>query len=414
KLFLALGGVYIKTGQFLSNLAHIFPPEFTNELQDLQDRVPPRDFSEIKLRFEKEVGKPIDEVFPDISKKPLAAASTAQVHVATLNKQKVAIKILYPNIEKVIANDLETILIVMRMINKYFFTFDYKPIHSEIKTMILREMNLKAEAESIQKMARLFKGEKDYVFPKVYEEYSRHGILVTQFIEGVKITETRINHKKDGKKSRPLSLLLRAYILMIFRFRFFHADPHSGNLIYTPQGKLCFIDFGAIGELPDQTATHLKQILLSGIAGDAYGVVEGMEKMGFCKPNTNREKLEKVAEFTINKLKAFVSNTEFFQNISLDQLGPEEAKIFLEGINSSLRELMKITQVPHNYVLLDRVLGILTGLVAVLDPYRTIYDYAEEPIQEIIGNTQREVSEILRAEGNEILTSSLELPIHLQ
>ncbi|MCX8000840.1 MAG: hypothetical protein N3A69_18185 [Leptospiraceae bacterium] len=75
---------------------------------------------------------------------------------------------------------------------------------------------------------------------------------------------------------------------------------------------------------------------------------------------------------------------------------------------------MKITQVPHNYVLLDRVLGLLTGLVAVIDPYRTIYDYAEEPIQEIIGKTKKEVSEILRAEGNEILTSTLEFPIHFQ
>lgn len=414
KLFLALGGVYIKTGQFLSTLAHIFPPEFTDELKDLQDRVPPRDFSEIKQRFEKEIGKPIDQVFPDVTKKPVAAASTAQVHIATLNGQKVAIKILYPNIEKVVAADLETILIVMRLINKYFFTFDYKPIHAEIKSMILQEMNLKAEADSIQRMARLFRNEKDYVFPKVYEEYSRHGILVTQFIEGVKITETRVNHKKDGKMSRPLLLLLRAYILMIFRFRFFHADPHSGNLIYTPQGKLCFIDFGAVAELPDQTATHLKQILLSGIANDPYGVVDGMEKMGFFKPNTNREKLEKVAEFAINKLKAFVSNTEFFQNISIDQLGPEEARIFLEGINSSLRELMKITQVPHHYVLLDRVLGLLTGLVAVLDPYRTIYDYAEKPIQEVLGNTKKDVLEIFQTEGNEILTSTLELPIHLQ
>ena len=414
KLFLELGGVYIKAGQFLSSLAHIFPPEFTDELKDLQDRVPARDFSEIRLRFEKEIGKQIEEVFPDISRTPIAAASTAQVHIAGLYGKKVAIKILYPEIEKLIVTDLETIFYVMRFINRYFFTFDYLSIHKEIKTIILNEMNLKAEAESIQRMARLFKKEKDYIFPTVFEEYSRHGILVTSFIEGVKITETRINHRKDGKMSRPVSLLIKAYILMIFRYNFFHADPHSGNLIYTPQGKLCFIDFGAVVELPSETATYLKQILLSAIADDYYGVVDGMEKMGFFKPDTSREKLEQVAEFAIRKLKSLVNNTEFFQNISLDQLNPEDLKIFLERINSSLRELMKITQVPNNYVMLERVIGLLIGITAVLDPYRTIYDYAEPHIETILESKKKEALELVKSEGNEIATSFLEIPVHLQ
>jgi predicted unusual protein kinase regulating ubiquinone biosynthesis (AarF/ABC1/UbiB family) len=275
-------------------------------------------------------------------------------------------------------------------------------------------MNLKAEAESIQRMARLFKKEKDYIFPTVFEEYSRHGILVTSFIEGVKITETRINHRKDGKMSRPVSLLIKAYILMIFRYNFFHADPHSGNLIYTPQGKLCFIDFGAVVELPSETATYLKQILLSAIADDYYGVVDGMEKMGFFKPDTSREKLEQVAEFAIRKLKSLVNNTEFFQNISLDQLNPEDLKIFLERINSSLRELMKITQVPNNYVMLERVIGLLIGITAVLDPYRTIYDYAEPHIETILESKKKEALELVKSEGNEIATSFLEIPVHLQ
>jgi ubiquinone biosynthesis protein len=414
KLFLSLGGVYIKAGQFLSSLAHIFPPEFTDPLKDLQDRVPSHDFSEIRKRFEKEIGKQIEEVFPDITRQPIASASTAQVHTATLYGKKVAVKILYPAIEKLVATDLETIYIVMRLIDRFFFSYDYLSIHSEIKTMILREMNLKLEAESIQKMAKLFKNEKDYVFPTVFEEYSRHGILVTKFIEGVKITETRINQKGSPKLSRPLNLLLKAYVLMVFKYRFFHADPHSGNLIYTPQGKLCFIDFGAVAELPQETSQYLKQILLSAMAEDYFGVVDGMEKMGFFKPNSNKEKLEQVAEFAIQKLKAFVSNTDFFQNISLDQLAPKDAKIFLEGINSSLRELMKATQVPNHYVLLERVLGLLTGISAVLDPYRTIYDYAEPHLQTVLESRKKEAWEKLKSEGNEISAALLELPSQLQ
>jgi predicted unusual protein kinase regulating ubiquinone biosynthesis (AarF/ABC1/UbiB family) len=214
-------------------------------------------------------------------------------------------------------------------------------------------MNLKEEALSLQKMAELFKNEKDYVFPYVYEDFTRQGILVTKFIEGVKITETRINNKKNGKPSRPLLLLVRAYILMIFQFKFFHADPHPGNLIYTPQGKLCFIDFGAVSELPTNIAQSLKRIVQSAISNDYYGVVEGLDSMGLLDKTVNKEKLEQISQFAIEKLKSFITNTDYFRNISIEQLEPEEVFIFLEGINTSLQELMQVTQLPTNYIMLQ-------------------------------------------------------------
>ncbi len=413
ELFLNLGGVYIKLGQFLSNMGHLLPDYFISAFKDLQDRIPPHSFEEIKLRFYKETNQNIEEVFPEISKTPLAAASTAQVYTAKLAEEKVVVKILYPGIETLVEKDLRTVLFVMKRINRYLVTFDYKQIHNEVKTIITREMDLSEEAKSIEKMAAYFASEPDYVFPTVYHDYTTQGILVTKFIEGVKISETRSIQARNAKKSRPLDLLVRAYILMVFQYRFFHADPHSGNLIYTTEGKLCFIDFGAVSEVNEITAVSLKKIISSAMSKDYYGVVEGMEEMGFFDKNVNKEKLEQIVKFALEKLERFVTNTDFFRNISIEQLNPEEAYIFLKGINSSLSDILKIARVPSNYVMLERTLGLIMGNIAILDPYRSVFDYAEDYFQTIAIGESGFVDKILSEEGKDLFTTSLLIPNEL-
>ena len=412
-LFLNLGGVYIKLGQFLSNMGHILPDCFVSELKDLQDRIPPHSFEEIKLRFYKETNQNIETVFPTIDKTPIAAASTAQVYQAMLGEEKVVVKILYPGIESLVEKDLKTVLFVMKRINRYLVTFDYKQIHSEVKTIITREMDLFEEAKSIEKMAAYFSAEPSYVFPKVFHDYTTKGILVTKFIEGVKISETKSVTRKNSKKSRPLDLLVRAYILMIFQYKFFHADPHSGNLIYTTDGKLCFIDFGAVSEVNDITAISLKKIISSAMSKDYYGVVEGMEEMGFFDRDVDKEKMEQIAKFAVEKLERFITNTDFFRNISIEQLNPEEAYIFLKGINSSLSEILKIARVPSNYVMLERTFGLIMGNIAILDPYRSVFDYAEEYFQSIAIGETGVIEKMLSEEGKELLSTSLLIPKEL-
>ncbi|MBP9888535.1 MAG: AarF/ABC1/UbiB kinase family protein [Leptospiraceae bacterium] len=394
-------------------MGHLLPDYFISAFKDLQDRIPPHSFDEIKIRFFKETNQNIEEVFPEISKVPLAAASTAQVYTARLGDEKVVVKILYPGIETLVEKDLRTVLFVMKRINRYLVTFDYKQIHNEVKTIITREMDLSEEAKSIEKMAGYFASEPDYVFPTVYHDYTTPGILVTRFIEGVKISETRSIQARNAKKSRPLDLLVRAYILMVFQYRFFHADPHSGNLIYTTDGKLCFIDFGAVSEVNEITAVSLKKIISSAMSKDYYGVVEGMEEMGFFDKNVNKEKLEQIVKFALEKLERFVTNTDFFRNISIEQLNPEEAYIFLKGINSSLSDILKIARVPSNYVMLERTLGLIMGNIAILDPYRSVFDYAEDYFQTIAIGESGFVDKILSEEGKDLFTTSLLIPSEL-
>lgn len=412
-LFVRLGGVYIKLGQFLSNLSHLFPPVFIESLQDLQDRVPSFPFERIKERFHREFLTEIDTVFPYIDKIPLASASTAQVHLANINQQKVVIKILYPDIESLIEKDLKTLLFIMKRINRYLYSFDYISIHKEIETTIQREMDLSLEASSIDKMRELFRDEPNIIFPMVYHQYSSRGVMVTEFIDGVKLSECFSVQKKNSKKSRPLELLIRAYILMIFKYKFFHADPHPGNLIYTKDGKLCFIDFGAVGEITESTEKGLERIIFCAISGDYYGVVEAMDQMGFFAPNADKEKLEKLARFALQNLQKFITDTDYFRNLSFDQLAPKDTFVFLRGINSSMADLLRISQVPVNFMLLHRVMGLLVGNIAWLDPYRSIFDYAKNPFYSFVGGNKIRLKQLIEDDTPEIALNLLSIPSEL-
>ncbi|MCB1159378.1 MAG: AarF/ABC1/UbiB kinase family protein, partial [Leptospiraceae bacterium] len=412
-LFIKLGGVYIKLGQFLSNLIHILPEVFTSRLQDLQDRLPAHSFEEIEERFKKEFQVSIETAFPQIEKIPLASASMAQVHIAWINEQKVAVKILYPDIEKVVEKDLKTILFIMKRLNRLIFHFDYRRLHREVEESISREMDLSLEAEAILKMTRLFQNEKDIIFPEVYHKYISKGVLVTRFVEGVKISDTLSARYKNSKRSKPLALLLRAYILMIFKHRFFHADPHPGNLIYTPEGKLCFIDFGSVGQIPESMQQGLRKLLVSAVRQDYYGVIDSMEDMGFFSTEANKEQLEQIAKYAIESLNKFTTDTEYFRNISLEQMKPGEMREFLKGINTSLGQLLKIARIPPNYILLERVFAMLVGHAAWLDPYRTVFDYAKQPFFSLVGGDESRLAEIAREEGMDIAADALSLPSDL-
>ncbi|MGJ4744880.1 ABC1 kinase family protein [Leptospira sp. SA-E8] len=396
--FLKMGGVYVKLGQYFASLSHLFPESFTEPLQDLQDRVPPHPFFEIKERFKKEFGKEIAEVFPDISEAPLASASIAQVHSATYKGEKVAVKILYPGIEDIIEKDLKAVRKFLKRINRFLVRFDFKIVHKEIAKLVGRETDLRLEAESMDRMARYFAEEPDYVFPKLIPDWSGKSVLTAQFIEGKRITQAGIL-KKGQAKSRPVDLLIRAYILMIFEYRFYHADPHPGNMIYTPDEKLCFIDFGAVGEIPPSQALALRKIILCAMTKDYPALVEALDELGLVSKKADREKLEEVVRYSMEKLSKFLSDTDSFKNIKFEQIHTPEDLKFLKEINSSLRGLLRMIQLPTALVPLERVLGLLVGITASLDPYRTVLDYGEKPFKGLVFQGENQWQKVLVQEG---------------
>lgn len=161
-LFFAMGGVYIKIGQFVSNLFHILPEEFLWELQDLQDKIPPREFEEINERWLYDYKKSMDTIFTDLDKTSYASASTAQVHIGYYNGKKVAIKTLYPKIEEDAIRDLKTISRVIWLIDRFVFKVSAKEVNEQLNTMIRSELDLRSELKNLKYTKQLFALEKDF------------------------------------------------------------------------------------------------------------------------------------------------------------------------------------------------------------------------------------------------------------
>jgi ubiquinone biosynthesis protein len=387
-ILLKLGGIYIKLGQFLSNLNHIFPQVFVEPLQELQDRVPAHPYSEIEKRIKMELGMNPLDFFEFINPIPIASASTAQVHFGRWKGKDVAIKVLYPGIENSIEKDLKIIRILMKMIHHLIIEFQFEEIFSQLKNLIHQEMDLSLERENMKEMKERFQGNKNIYIPKSMIDLPSHSILISEFIYGMKITDAKFLNQPLSKKKKIADYLIQAFITMVFRFRFFHADPHPGNIIIREDGSICLIDFGAVARISPREEESLVIILLSAMRNDYQGMIKGFSHLGILKPKTDLNKLLAIIEYSMVKMKRILTELDSYQNISMDVLDVDSDLKFLKEIQSSISELVSDLNVPPNYIAMQRVLAQLMGNLVWIDPTKSIFDYAEKPFLEIISYTQ--------------------------
>ncbi|TGL10500.1 ABC1 kinase family protein [Leptospira meyeri] len=410
-LFFVMGGVYIKIGQFISNLFHILPEEFLWELQDLQDKIPPREFKEIDERWLRDYGKSMEMIFTNLDKSSYASASTAQVHIGYYNGKKVAIKTLYPKIEEDAVRDLKTISRVIWLIDRFVFKVSAKEVNEQLNTMIRSELDLRGELKNLKYTKQLFALEKDFYFPNPIDELCNKHTLVTEFVEGKKIYE--IDPLESHTKKNPnLEKLIRAYILMIFEYRFFHADPHPGNLIFMETGELCFIDFGAVQSISEEETRILERILIGAMRKDYHLITESLFELGAVTESLSKEELIQIVKYSLEKLNRILESTDHFRNISFETLKPAEDLRFLKEIQVSLKRLLSSLKLPPNFLSLHRVLALLLGNSSYLDPTRSMIDYAEKPFSQIVLKGSS-LKKLWKDEGEEFITSLFSLPKEL-
>ncbi|TGK86646.1 AarF/ABC1/UbiB kinase family protein [Leptospira noumeaensis] len=407
-LFFQLGGVYIKIGQFVSNLFHILPEEFLWELQDLQDKIPPRDFADIDKRWILDYKKSMSEIFTDLDRISYASASTAQVHIGFYNGKKVAIKTLYPGIEEDAIRDLKTLSRVLWLIDQFVFKISAKEVSEQLTIMIRSELDLRSELKNLKYTKQLFALEKDFFFPNPIEELCNKHTLVTEFVEGKKIYELNLS-ESHTKKNPHLEKLIRAYILMIFDYRFFHADPHPGNLIFMETGELCFIDFGAVQSISEEETRILERILIGAMRKDYHSITESLFDLGAVTDSLSKEELIQIVKYSLEKLNRILDSTDHFRNIGFDTLRPTEDLRFLKEIQVSLKRLLSSLKLPPNFLSLHRVLALLLGNFSYLDPTRSMIDYAEKPFSQIVLKGSS-LKKLWKDEGEEFITSLFSLP----
>lgn len=384
-LAVQMGGVMIKVGQFLSARLDVLPPEITDELAGLQDEVRPETFEAIRDVFEAEMHASLQTVFAEFDPVPLASASIGQVHQARLfgDGQTVVVKIQRPAIEAIVETDLSALRVVTRWINYYppiRKRANIPALLAEFSRSLAEEIDYLNEGSNAEKFAANFAGQAGICVPKVFWDYTTRRVLTLEEIRAIKITDYVSLEAAGINRAEVAERLLDTYLQQIFEDKFFHADPHPGNLFVLPAEnaaedgsawQLVFVDFGMTGTVKPNQLTALREILIAVVTQDVPRLLKAYQMMGVLLPGADLDLLEKATQRVFEQFWG-KSTTEIVS------LGQEEAAAFAAEFSDLLYEMP--FQVPENIILLGRCLSILSGICTGLNPdfniWKSVMPYA--------------------------------------
>jgi len=262
-----LGPTFVKAGQILSSRSGLMPPEFTAELSCLQDEVAPLPFEVIEAVIEAELQRPWRQVFTEIDRIPIGAASIAQVHQATLlTDVSVVLKVQRPDIKETIATDLHILSRLAGLLETQIEetrVWQPKALVEQLRRDLAREIDFTVEAGNMQRFNQQFANEPDLQVPKVWPTFSTARMLVMGFMNGRKMAAF-LEDASTREMRKPLANRLGDLMLkQIFVHGFFHADPHPGNLFILPGPQLCFLDFGRMGFLSREQRENFGRLIVA-------------------------------------------------------------------------------------------------------------------------------------------------------
>jgi predicted unusual protein kinase regulating ubiquinone biosynthesis (AarF/ABC1/UbiB family) len=375
-LAIRMGGVMIKVGQFLSSRLDVLPAEITAELSGLQDEVPPEKFEDIRRLAEAELGAPLAEKFESFEEMPLAAASLGQVHRARLCVKdaagefcEVVVKVQRPFIDQLIEVDLSTLRQFGSWLQRYkpvAKRVDVPALVKEFSTITRAEVDYLAEGHNAEIFAENFKDVKRVHVPRVVWSHTTRRVLILEDVFAIKITDFAAITAAGIDRAEVAKELLDTYLKQIFEDGFFHADPHPGNLFVTPvpegSGKsdwrLTFVDFGMVGQVPDNLRQGLRELLVSVGTKDAARLVRAYQTLDILLPSADLKLIEQ----------AEAELFDLFWGKSMSELRQiKHADMF--RFADKFRELMYEMpfQLPQNLLMLGRTVAILSGMCTGLN-----------------------------------------------
>lgn len=396
-------GVMIKVGQFLSSRIDFLPEEYISELSQLQDRVPPHDYGAIRKRVIDEFGMPPEELFSSFEETPIAAASLGQVHRAILKDgREVAVKIQYPGIEKIIETDIKMFRILIKILRGRYGKINLEILHEEFSRIIRAELDYVQEGKSAERFKENFREDERIIIPSVIWDYTRGKVLTLEFVGGVKITECDEIKASGIDCKETVNLLAETYSKMIFVHGFFHGDPHPGNIFVMKGPMLVFVDFGMVQAISEAVKKELRRFANFLVERNTAGIIESMETMGFIIEGADFEKLTEVAQSLVDKYRDITPAG--LKALTVDDISEEIEKIL--GIT-------RYIQIPNNFILLGRTIGILNGIAFRLNPEINIIEIGKPYIKEFLRGSRGEQTRQTLKELLEIISDIYKLPSRL-
>ena len=292
----SLGPIFIKFGQMLSTRKDLLPNDIAIELSKLQDKVPPFEFEKVKQTIENAYSKKISSVFKEFNEKPVASASVAQVHFAILhNGEKVAVKILRPNIESEVKKDIKLLHLIANILYKIWSDGKrLKPdeVVSEFERHTQSELNLLLEAGHCSHLGENFKDKKLLVVPNVFWDYCHEKVMVMERMDGIPISNIDVIKKNKINLSELAKNGVEIFFTQVFRDGFFHADMHPGNIQVAKSGKYIAMDFGIMGTLNDQDKLYLAKNFAAFFKRDYREVARVHIESGWVPAETSIDEFE--------------------------------------------------------------------------------------------------------------------------
>jgi len=377
---LAMRGLMIKVGQFMSSRKDFLPDEYTEELSALQDQVPPHDFAEIRQRIIEELGAPPEQIFSEFEKEPIAAASLGQVHRAVLKDgREAAVKIQYPGIEKIIETDIRMFEILVSLLQGRIGWINLRVLHEEFSKIVRAELDYVQEGRNAERFRTNFSDDARIVIPRVYWNFSCRKVLTLEFVGGIKISECAVI-KASGLDCRILvNLLAETYAKMIFVHGIFHCDPHPGNIFVGEGPTLVLVDFGMVETISESTKRNLRRYANAIVENDTAGIIEALEKLGFLVEGADYKAIAEVTQDLIDKYRH--SSPDELKSLTVDDIGDEI---------SNIRSVIDNFQVPNYFILLGRTIGMLNGMAYRLNPEVNIIEIGKPYIREFFRGTQED------------------------
>lgn len=370
-----LKGPLMKVGQYMSLHDTYSDDDFFKVFSSLQYESPSMGFYFTKMQIEKELGKSPEHIFKSFGRKPIGAASIGQVHEAVLKTgEKVAVKVQYPDMEKIIKSDLTTIKVGL-MPFKLMVKNRLEPIIEEIETILTNELDYHNEAHNITKFREFYQNNENIIIPEYYPEFSTKRVLTMKFIEGEPFEQTiRENNLSQEEKDHIGRVLLHSLWHQLFFYNMVHADPHPGNFLLIDRKKIALLDFGCIKTFPPGFMDTYRKLVKSIILKDSNAIRDAYVKLGFVEEHET-EKLDALEEFSDFMALPYL-NKDFFdlnQNMHKLKEGHQEFRKMADKVGF---------RVPKDFIYLNRTLFgigmILFKLRVNLNFYNEIESYLFE------------------------------------
>lgn len=405
KSFEDLGPVLIKFGQMLSTRRDLLPPDIADELAYLQDRVPSFPGELARVQIEKSLGQPIGTLFDDFDETPLASASIAQVHTATLkrNQKAVVIKVIRPDIDQKIWPDLRLMQAAASFVAHFIpRSSRFKPMEvvTEYKKTLLNELSLMQEAANGLQLRRNFERSSILYIPEIYSDLCHRDILVMERIYGIPVSDVTRMHELGMDLEKLAERGVEVFFTQVFRDSFFHADMHPGNIFVDPQKpedpRWIGVDFGIVGTLNRTDRRYLAENFLAFFNRDYTRVAELHIESGWVPSDTNakdfesaiRTVLEPIFEKPLSEisfghvlLNLFDTARQFNMEVQPQLILLQKTLLYVEGLGRQLYPDLDLWKTAKPF--LERWMKEQFGWRAILREVKARAPYWSEKLPEM-------------------------------